>query len=199
MRDHLRDDLQQGDVVQEITGNKMRRDHLLLWLWAAITAAVMVTAAVPIDAQAQLWLADSLLVVMLVVRRLATHDAGRPRLKQWLRVLLLFLGAYLTARYFFWRTFSTLSYYVFASYCAALALYAAEVYGIAFFFLGLFVIAQPLWREPVPLPDDQTRWPSVDVLIPAYDEDPDLQQVTLLSETQIHYPNNTLRIYLLDD
>jgi len=199
MRDHLRDDLQQGDVVQEIAGNKLRRDHLLLWLWAAIAAAVMVTAAVPIDAQAQLWLAASLLVVMLMVRRLATHDEGRPRLKQWLRVLLLFLGAYLTARYFFWRTFSTLTYYDFASYCAALALYAAEVYGIAIYLLGMFVNAQPLWRESVPLPADSTRWPTVDVFIPTYDEDPNLLQVTLLAATQIRYPHAKLRIYLLDD
>src|SRR3569832_729868 len=139
------------------------------------------------------------LVVMLAVRRLAGHEEERPRLKQWLRVVLLFLGAYLTARYFFWRTFTTLSYYDFASYCAALALYAAEVYGIAIYFLGMFVNAQPLWREPVPLPDDQTRWPSVDVLIPTYDEDPDLLQVTLLAATQIRYPNDKLRIYLLDD
>jgi len=186
--------------VQEATSNrKLRRDHLLLWLWVAIAVVVMVTAAVPIDTRAQLWLAAGLLVVMLAVRRLAGHEEERPRLKQWLRVVLLFLGAYLTARYFFWRTFTTLSYYDIASYCAALALYAAEVYGIAIYFLGMFVNAQPLWREPVPLPDDQTRWPSVDVLIPTYDEDPDLLQVTLLAATQIRYPNDKLRIYLLDD
>src|SRR3569833_2682042 len=109
MRDHLRDDLQQGDVVQEIAGNKLRRDHLLLWLWAAIAAAVMVTAAVPIDAQAQLWLAASLLDVMLMVRRLATHDEGRPRLKQKQQKQKQNHRAKHTARYFFWRTFSTLT------------------------------------------------------------------------------------------
>src|SRR3569833_4651733 len=119
--------ISQGNVVQEATSNrKLRRDHMLLWLRVAIAVVVMATAAVPIDTRAQLWLAAGLLVVMLAVRRLAGHEEERPRLKQWLRVVLLFLGAYLTARYFFWRTFTTLSYYDIASYCAALALYAAE-------------------------------------------------------------------------
>ena len=186
--------------MQEANANRtLRQDPWLLWLWLAIALVVMATAAVPIDAQAQLWLAASLLVAMLVVRRLAGREYERPRLKQWLRVLLLFLGAYLTARYFFWRTFNTLTYYDVASYCAALALYAAEVYGIAIYLLGMFVNAQPLWREPVPLPADSTRWPSVDILIPTYDEDPSLLRVTLLAATQIRYPRNKLRIYLLDD
>lgn len=196
----MMDDVQQGHVVQEVLGNRtLRRDHLLLWSWIGIAAVVMFTAAVPIDAQAQVWLAASLLVTMLVVRRLARREEERPRLKQWLRVLLLFLGAYLTARYFFWRALNTLTYYDAASYCAAIALYAAEVYGIAIYLLGMFVNAQPLWREPVPLPADSGRWPSVDVLIPTYDEDPHLLRVTLLAVTRIRYPHDKLHIYLLDD
>src|SRR3569833_3342015 len=63
----------------------------------------------------------------------------------------------------------------------------------------MFVNAQPLWRESVPLPADSTRWPTVDVFIPTYDEDPNLLQVTLLAATQIRYPHAKLRIYLLDD
>lgn len=177
----------------------LRTERALFWVWMIIAVAVMATAAVPIDATAQLWFAACLLGVMLLVRRAASREAERQRIKQWLRVLLLFLGAYLTARYFFWRTFNTLTYYDIFSYSAALALYAAEVYGITIYLLGMFVNVQPLWRESVPLPEDQRSWPSVDVLIPTYDEDPDLLQVTLLAATQIRYPQDRLHIYLLDD
>lgn len=177
----------------------LRGERALFWTWILVAAVVMMTAAVPVDAKAQLWFAVCLLAVMLLVRRAANSEGERQRVKQWLRVVLLFLGAYLTARYFFWRTFNTLTYYDIFSYAAALALYAAEIYGIAIYLLGMFVNVQPLWREPVPLPNNRAIWPSVDVLIPTYDEDPDLLQVTLLAATQIRYPQDRLNIYLLDD
>lgn len=174
-------------------------ERLVLWIWGVVAVGVLATAAVPVDTDAQLVFAAGVLLLIVLLRRLAGGDQADRRLTQWLRVILLLLAAYLTARYFFWRTFTTLTYYDPASYVAALALYAAEVYGITIYLLGMFVNVQPLRREPVPLPPDTALWPSVDVLIPTYDEDPALLQVTLLAATQIRYPREKLQIYLLDD
>lgn len=65
-------------------------------------------------------------------------------------------------RYFFWRTFNTLTYYDPLSFASAILLYFAEVYRIVIYLLGLFVNIHPFNRKPKPLPSDPDKLPAVD-------------------------------------
>lgn len=115
------------------------------------------------------------------------------------RIFLLFLAAFLLLRYFFWRTFFTLSFIDPFSFIASLALYLAEVYAMIIFFLGIFVSLHPIKRKPVPLPQEAIKHPTVDILIPTYNEPADLLAQTLACAVNIDYPKDRFKVYLLDD
>jgi len=63
----------------------------------------------------------------------------------------------------------------------------------------LFVNVFPLTRRIPPLPCDPGRLPTVDILIPTYDEDVEVVYVTASACTQLDYPHEKLKIYILDD
>ena len=167
------------------------KDLLLPLAWGGIFICVIFTAAISTDLYGQRWLAGLVLLCLLVMRRMPLRDIGR--------IIFLLLGTYLTARYFFWRTFTTLTYYDFFSYVGAILLYLAEVFGITLYLLSIFVNIQPLRRPVTPLPADPRKLPSVDIMVPSYNEPPDMLEVTLLAALQVRYPQEKLRVYLLDD
>ncbi len=163
----------------------------LLPIWLVLLLAFVYVAQIEISALAQLWLAVGVFMLMLLVRT----QAKKP---VW-RLVLLSLAAFLTLRYVFWRVNSTISYHDFLSFLAALALFLAEIYGITVYALGMFVNVHPLRRQPVPLPRDSSRWPTVDVLVPSYNEPQDMLEITLLAALAMRYPRDKLRVCLLDD
>lgn len=163
----------------------------LLTGWALVFSALLYLTTIKIDIAGQQWLAAVLIAVLFFMR-------GKE-LRGVLRVMFLFIAVYLTLRYFFWRTTETLSYYDLASYIAALALYSAELYGIAIYLLGVFVNVNPLHRKPPSLSGDPSQWPSVDIMIPSYNEPADMLEQTLLAALQVRYAPDRLRVYLLDD
>lgn len=115
------------------------------------------------------------------------------------RIVFLIIAAFLSVDYFYWRTFSTLTFHDPVSFFFALALYFAELYGFVVYALSIFVNVDPLDRKPHPLPSDNSLWPTVDVLIPTYNEEPDLLEITLLSALEMNYPKDRLKVYILDD
>ena len=166
-------------------------DPFLQLAWGSVFVLFLFTAAIPTDLAGQAWVAGAVLACLVLMRKMTLTDIYRT--------VFLLLGTYLTARYFFWRTFNTLTYYDFPSFVGTLLLYLAEVFGITLYLLSAFVNIQPLRRAPVPLPADPARLPSVDILVPSYNEAPELLEVTLLGALQVRYPANTVRVYLLDD
>ena len=74
-------------------------------------------------------------------------------------------------------------------------LFAAELYGIAMYFFGVFVNVNPIDRQIVPLPEDPALLPSVDVLVPSYNEDAELLEVTLIAAKRMRYPADKLNVY----
>ena len=115
------------------------------------------------------------------------------------RLVFVLVAAYLTLRYLWWRSFETLIYTNPLDFVGMSLLFAAEVYSITLHLLGLFVNLWPLEREPEPLPADRSTWPTVDILIPTYNEDPAIVRLTALAATQIEYPKEKLRVYICDD
>jgi cellulose synthase (UDP-forming) len=80
-----------------------------------------------------------------------------------------------------------------------LILISAEAYTILIMMLGYMQTAWPLKRMPVPMPNDESRWPHVDVLIPTYNEPLSLVRYTTLAANNIDYPPEKLHVYILDD
>ncbi len=116
-----------------------------------------------------------------------------------MRIFVIAGAVFITMRYFFWRTFTTIEYSDPFSFTAALLLYAAEVYGLIIFMLGAFVNVSPLKRQPAPLPENPDDYPTVDIMVPSYNEDIKLLEITLIAATQVDYPRDKLNVYLLDD
>jgi cellulose synthase (UDP-forming) len=65
--------------------------------------------------------------------------------------------------------------------------------------LGYFQGIRPLERKPTALPRAIELWPSVDVMIPTYNEPLSIIKPTILSAKNIDWPKDRLRIYVLDD
>jgi cellulose synthase (UDP-forming) len=78
-------------------------------------------------------------------------------------------------------------------------LYIAESYGILIHILGILVNVWPTNRLSIPLPSDETALPSVDVFIPTFNESPELVEITVTAASQMTYPREKLKVYLLDD
>ena len=119
--------------------------------------------------------------------------------RQGWRLILIFLSAFLALRYMYWRTVESLIYTGAYDFIGMSLLYLAEMYGFVVYLLGLFVNVWPLESKMVALPEDADLWPTVDVLIPTYNESEDIVRITVTAAMQIDYPKDKLRVFLLDD
>lgn len=160
-----------------------------LWLLVALVLAAAI--AVRVDLAAQYVMAGSAVGLMVLMR---TFGYVRP-----FRVFFLLLSSFLLLRYMWWRTFNTLAYDNLFDFIFMVALYIAEVYGISIALLSFFVNIHPLKRESPPLDMTPGKLPTVDVLIPTYNEPTELLEVTLRAALDMRYPGSHLRVYLLDD
>ncbi|ASP37996.1 cellulose synthase catalytic subunit (UDP-forming) [Bacterioplanes sanyensis] len=169
-------------------------------LWIIAVLLFLWLASLPLLLLPQYLLAGCALLAFYLLSRLTTtpqslHRQGNSPL----RVLVILLAVFLTLRYFFWRTFNTLPDDDPFSLIAGLLLYLAELYGILIYLLGAFVNINPWRREPVPLPEDQSLWPTVDIMVPSYNEDADILRITLTAARDVDYPKDKLNVYLCDD
>jgi cellulose synthase (UDP-forming) len=166
-------------------------ERMLAFALLGTASALAFTAWIGVDVSTQLWLAGTLIVFLIGARRYCGSG--------WLRLLYLGVIVFLMMRYLFWRTFSTLGWHDPFSFAGMLLLYGAEVYAVGLGLLSVVVTLRPIDRKPAPWPDDSRVLPTVDVLIPTYDEDPALVETTLIAARNMEYPPDKLRIHLLDD
>ncbi|MGH8377167.1 MAG: glycosyltransferase, partial [Pseudomonas sp.] len=80
-----------------------------------------------------------------------------------------------------------------------LLLLAAESYSWVILIFGYIQTCWPLDRKPMQLPDDTSEWPTVDLLIPTYNEDLSVVRGTVYAALGIDWPQDKLNIYILDD
>lgn len=153
--------------------------------------AGMVACASTITTNTQIAVASTAMIAFLILKRFHENET--------VRVMFLIISAFLSIDYFYWRTFTTLGYNDPVSFTCAIILYLAEVYGFIVYLLSIFVNIDPLDRQPAIMPRDKDLWPTVDVMIPSFNEEPDLLEITLLSALQMDYPKEKFTVYLLDD
>ncbi|MDH4233654.1 MAG: UDP-forming cellulose synthase catalytic subunit [Gallionella sp.] len=115
------------------------------------------------------------------------------------RFIFILLAAFMALRYIQWRAFDTLIYTGPLDFIAMALLFLAEVYGLIIYFLGMFVNIWPLESKHVPLPDETGRLPTVDIFIPTYNESDEIIRITATAASQLDYPKEKFRIYIIDD
>ena len=165
---------------------------LLMLVWLALLVPVLFLAATPTATIVQGLLALTVLAILFALK---------PFVQKSLRVRFFVLAAAstLVLRYWFWRLTETLpSPDDPVSFIAALVLFGAESFTVVLFFLTALITADPT-TPPLPKRMRRSEAPTVDVLVPSYNEPPELLAVTLAAAMQMVYPEGRKTVVLCDD
>ena len=154
----------------------------------AVLIALCITT--PFDILPQIVFLVCLWIAAMLVRRLPGH---LPTL------LLIVLSLAASTRYLWWRLSSTLNWDAPFDLLWGFGLLGAEIYIWIVLVLGYVQSAWPLKRLPLKLPDNRAEWPSVDILIPTYNEPLTVVKPTVFAALGLDWPADKLNIYLLDD
>ncbi|WP_437889369.1 UDP-forming cellulose synthase catalytic subunit [Phytobacter sp. V91] len=119
--------------------------------------------------------------------------------KRSVSIIMVVMSVLLSTRYMYFRLTQTLHFNSEIETILGMGLFLAEVYVWVMLLLSYLQTMWPLKREIVPLPDDMSKWPTVDVYIPTYNEPLDVVRDTVLAAQCIDYPRDKMNIYLLDD
>ena len=163
----------------------------LFALWIASIAPVVLLAATPTSNSGAALLAIAAVLVVWALKPFAETMTAR--------FLLLATASLVVMRYWVWRLTETLPEPgLTVDFICATLLFSVETYSVLVFFLNGFITADPT-RRPLPprvAPDDL---PTVDVLVPSYNEPPDMLAITLSAARNMTYPAGKLRVVLCDD
>jgi cellulose synthase (UDP-forming) len=179
--------------MEKLSFRAILRPPLIAALIAGVLLFSLEYASIYLDIQEQTAVGWGTLIALFILFRLPIS-----RRQPW-RLLLIAVGAFLALRYILWRTTETLLYTGPLDFVGMSALYLAEVYAISVHFLGAFINAWPVRHKSMVLPEDEAQLPTVDVFIPTYNEGDDLVRITAVAATQLDYPKEKLRIWILDD
>jgi cellulose synthase (UDP-forming) len=152
--------------------------------------AVAMVVVTPLDLRTQAALAAGMFALSLLVGRIRGPTA---------RLVLVLVSVTVTARYLYWRMTTTVAAEWNLDAALGTILLAAELYACAMLLLAYWQSIAPLRRGPVPLPADTSRWPTVDVFIPTYNEPLEVVRATVLAAAALDWPADRLRVHLLDD
>ncbi|MGE0973168.1 UDP-forming cellulose synthase catalytic subunit (plasmid) [Klebsiella sp. WOUb02] len=163
----------------------------LFWLLALVLSPVAVLVIItPMDSQKQ-YLFGLLSIGILFLMGFSK--------KRSISVIMVVTSLLMSTRYMYFRLTQTLHFNSGIETVLGMALFLAEVYIWVMLLLNYLQTVWPLKREIVPLPDDMSTWPTVDIYIPSYNEPLDVVRDTVLAAQCIDYPADKMKIYLLDD
>lgn len=178
--------------------NEKQRIPFVSWLgFLCAVALVLLISIIPLNLEQQLLFAGITFLIALLIRPSQSN-------KKWRTISLVFISCIATGRYIFWRLTETLGFgsdtdLTWLDQFFSFGLLLAEVYAWSGLFLGYFQTLWPLKRPVMPLPADQSQWPSVDVYIPTYNEPLKVVAPSILAAKNLDWPKEKLNIYLLDD
>ncbi|MDF7661031.1 UDP-forming cellulose synthase catalytic subunit [Erwiniaceae bacterium L1_54_6] len=164
----------------------------LLFITAAITASLLALLCIsqPFGIMTQFVFVLLLWSLAMLVRRVP----GRLS-----TIMLIVLSLTVSCRYLWWRYTETLNWDDPLSLTFGLLLIGAETYSWTVLVLGYFQTLWPLNRQPLSMPAEISGWPSVDILVPTYNEPLSVVKPTIYAAMGIDWPRDKLNIYILDD
>lgn len=114
-------------------------------------------------------------------------------------LMMIVLSLTVSCRYIWWRYTSTLNWDDPLSLICGLLLLGAETYAWIVLLLGFIQTIWPLNRNPVKLPADTSLWPTVDIMVPTYNEPLSVIKPTIYACLGMDWPKDKINIYILDD
>ena len=164
--------------------------NLLLWLGLLVLVAGLVSVPTSIQVQATLGIAA--VVVVAALKPVAMDSMVA-------RFAMMSVASTLVLRYWAWRVTETLPPITdVVSFVPALLLFIVETYAIGVFFLSAFMTADPVKRTLPPRVAARDL-PTVDILVPSYNEPVEMLSVTLSAARNMHYPEHKRTVVLCDD
>ncbi len=178
-------------ALRRIAGSEFAGQNLVL---AALVIAglflVGVVVVTPLDLVSQALFGLLTITAMLIVKGHTSRG---------MTLILITLSIVVSTRYIWWRLTETLQFASPLEAFLGIGLILAELYAWLVLVLGYIQTAWPLNRPPVAMPEDIAEWPTVDLLIPTYNEPLAVVQNTVFGALSVDYPPDKLRIYILDD
>lgn len=186
------------EVNPELKGRVLGVFDLYFWFNPVVRAVMVIAGAIlfaiavttPLELHQQIIFAVLTFIAALAVRRIAGQLAV---------VSLIVLSVTASARYMYWRLTSTIGFEHWLDMVFGYGLVAAEIYAIMVLLLGYLQTAWPLKRKPVPMPEDASKWPTVDIFIPTYNEPLNVVRLTVFSALALDWPADKIKVYVLDD
>lgn len=164
--------------------------NLVAWLFLLGVIGVLVSVPTSVAVQAMLGLA-AVLTVMVLKPFVADNMVAR--------FTMMAVASTLVMRYWAWRATETLPPVADTlSFVPALFLFIVETYAIGVFFLSAFLTADPIKRG-LPPKVAAADLPTVDILVPSYNEPTEMLAVTLSAAKNMHYPAHKRTVVLCDD
>jgi len=149
---------------------------------------LMVFVIFPLPARAHIVLSLLIIAVALVI------DARLPRM----RLAVVFLSLAASLRYMIFRGAETLAWGSWPDIATSLTLYGAEMYALITLMSGYFQTAIIRRNKPVSIDGlAPSQLPSVDIMIPSYNEEAGVLRPTVLGALSVDYPRK--RVFVLDD
>lgn len=167
------------------------RGLVLLLAWSCMVVPTVILTSLPASTAAQGLLG---LAAVLAIAALKPFAKGTVA-----RFALMSIGSVTVLRYWIWRLTETLpDPGLTPSFVLAVMLFVVESYSIAIFFLNAVITADPTERAAPPKVS-RDELPTVDILVPSYNEPADMLSITLAAAKNMIYPKSKRRVVLCDD
>lgn len=177
-------------MLRQLWSNDLVQRIVLL----CITAAGVIIGAFVVSAPLSFW--DQALFGLATMAVLMSQRSVHRRS---VAIFLSLLATIVSTRYLYWRTTETLVFDNAVGWVFGIGLYLAELYAWLMLFFGFLQTLWPLERSVRPLKESPNTWPTVDILIPTYNESLVIVRDTVLGALSIDYPRDKVKVYLLDD
>lgn len=181
-----------GKKTESYIKNLSNRAYKILLIVLSILSGILLILCItqPFDAVSQLIFLMLLLFIALSIR----HMPGSVPV-----VMLVVISVIVSCRYLWWRYSATLIWEDYTSMIFGTLLIIAETYIFLVLILGYFQTISPLQRNPAPLPKDYSTWPTIDIMIPTYNEELSVIKPGVYAALGLDWPKDKLNIYILDD
>ena len=167
-------------------------DRLNLVFWMVLVLCVAALVSVPTSIQVQATLGIAAVIAVMFLKPFASSNMVA-------RFAMMAVASTLVMRYWAWRLTETLPPVDdLISFVPAVMLFIVETYAIMVFFLSAFMTADPIKRS-LPPKVAAHNLPTVDILVPSYNEPTEMLAITLSAAKNMHYPADKKTVVLCDD